>query len=123
MGSQRKFHISFHLFLYNNNTGLDVHFGGLSCFFLKIFFLIWTVFKVFVECVTILLLFYFFFFFFLASGLKAYRIFTPQPGIKPACPALESAGLTTGPPGKSHLFENYKEAWGPLHEKIFSAQN
>ena len=62
--------------------------------------------------------------FFLALGLKACGIFTPQPGIKPTCPALEGTGLTSGPPGKSLLFEDYnKGAWGPLHEKIFSLQN
>ena len=61
--------------------------------------------------------------FFLPLGLKASGIFTPQPGIKPACPALEGTGLTSGPPGKSLLFEDYKGAWGPLHEKIFSPQN
>ena len=88
--------------------------------FLKhFFFFIWTIFKVFVECVTILLIL----FYFLASGLKACGIFPPQPGIKPTCPALEGAGLITGPPGKSLLFENYKGVWGPLHEKIFSPQN
>ena len=34
-------------------------------------------------------------------GHKAYGISTPQPGIEPAPPALESEVLTTGPPGKS----------------------
>ena len=32
-------------------------------FFLKIYFLMWTIFKVFIEFVTILLLFYFYLFF------------------------------------------------------------
>ena len=57
----------------------------------------WTIFKVFIEFVTILLLFSVFWFF----GCKACGILAPQPGIEPALPALEGEVLTTGPPGKS----------------------
>ena len=35
------------------------------------------------------------------SCSSAYEILVPQPGIKPASPALERRFLTTGPPGKS----------------------
>ena len=56
----------------------------------------WTIFKVFIEIVTILLLFYVRFF-----GHKACGILAPQPGIEPAPPALEGEILTAGPPGKS----------------------
>ena len=37
-------------------------------------------------------------------GHKAYVILTPQPGIKPAPPALEGEVLTTGPPGKPPVY-------------------
>ena len=52
---------------------------------LLLFFLMCTIFKVFIECVTILLLLFMFCFF----GHKACGIFAPQPGSKPALPALE----------------------------------
>ena len=54
----------------------------------------WTIFKVFIEFVTVLLLFWFF-------GREACGILAPRPGIEPAPPALEGEVLTTGPPGKS----------------------
>ena len=57
----------------------------------------WTIFKVFIEFVTILLLFCVFGFF----GPKACGILGPPPGIEPIPPALEGKVLTTGPPGKS----------------------
>ena len=44
----------------------------------------WTIFKVFMEFVTILFLFYV-----LGFSHEAHRILAPQPGIKPAAPALE----------------------------------
>ena len=56
----------------------------------------WTIFKVFVEFVTILHLFYV-----LDFGLKASEILHPQPGIEPTPPVLEGEVLTTEPPGKS----------------------
>ena len=64
--------------------------------FLRFFFLMWTIFKVFVEFVTILCLFYV-----LDFGLKASEILDPQPGIEPIPPVLEGEVLTTEPPGKS----------------------
>ena len=36
-------------------------------------------------------------------GYKAHGILAPQPGMKPAPPALEGKVLTTGPPGKSQF--------------------
>ena len=55
----------------------------------------WTTFKVFIEFFTILLLFYVFGF------LAAKHEGSPQPGIKPAPPAMASEVLITRPPGKS----------------------
>ena len=60
---------------------------------LKIFFfLTWTIFKVFIEFLTILFMFF---------GFKACGILTPQSGIKPTILELEGEISTTGPPGKS----------------------
>ena len=56
----------------------------------------WTIFKVFIEFVTMLLLFYVLVFWPEACGILA-----PQPGTEPAPPALEGEVLTTGPPGTS----------------------
>ena len=53
-------------------------------FFKFFFFLMWTIFKGFIEFVAILLQFYFLFFF----GHEACGILAPQPGIKPTSPAL-----------------------------------
>ena len=50
-----------------------------------------------------LLNFFFFLFFFGHTAWQACGILVPQPGIKPALPALESRVLTTGLPGKSQL--------------------
>ena len=69
-------------------------------FLKKIFFLMWTIFKVFIEFITILLLFYLFFFF----DRKACGILVPWPKIEPIPPALEGGFLTTGPPGRSLEF-------------------
>ena len=55
----------------------------------------WTIFKVFIEFVTILLLFYVFFW------LRSMWDLSSQPGIELAPPALEGKVLTTGPPRKS----------------------
>ena len=65
----------------------------------------WTIFKVFIEFVTVLLMFYvlFFFFFFFPFGCEAWGILAPRPGIKPTPPALEGKVLTTGLSRKSHL--------------------
>ena len=68
--------------------------------------LIWTIFKVFTEFVTLSLLFYVFWFF----GHEACGILVPQPEIEPAPPALEGEVLTTGPPGKSpnlHFYQSH----------------
>ena len=61
------------------------------------FFLMWTLFKVFIDSVTILLLFYVLGFFF---GLRACGILAPWPGIKSEPPAPEGE-VPTGPPGES----------------------
>ena len=74
-------------------------------FFFLFLFLIWTIFKVFIEFVTVLLLFSLMFWFF---GHEACGILVPPPGIKPAPPALEEV-LTTGPQGSPYgLFLNEK---------------
>ena len=62
----------------------------------------WTIFKVFIEFVTILLLGFFFMFWFF--GCEARGILAPRAGIKPAPPALEGEVLTTGLPAKSLKF-------------------
>ena len=68
----------------------------------KIFFFMWTTFKVFNEFVIIL--FYDLFFF----GREACGILGPWPGIKRAPPPLEGV-LTIGQPGKSlTVFYNFK---------------
>ena len=63
---------------------------------LRLFFLMWTIFKVCIEFVTILFLSYI-----LAFGLEVCGVLAPQPGIEPTYPALECEVLTTGPPGGS----------------------
>ena len=70
------------------------------------FFLIQTIFKVFIEFVTILLpfhgLFVFrVFFFFWFYGPEACKILAQQPRIEPTPPVLECKVLTTGLSGKS----------------------
>ena len=62
-------------------------------------FLMWTIFKVFVQGVTISLLFLFWFF-----GLEVRGILAPRLQIQPTLPALKGKLLTTGPPGKSWGF-------------------
>ena len=64
--------------------------------FLRFFFLMWIIFNIFFELVTILLLFYV-----LGFGLKACGIFASYPGSEPMPPTLEDKVLITGPPGKS----------------------
>ena len=59
----------------------------------------WTIFKVFIEFVTMLFLFYFLFW----EEPKACGILALPPGIKPTPPASEGKVLTTGLPGKSVL--------------------
>ena len=59
----------------------------------------WTIYKVFIEFVTILLLFYVFFFF----GHSVCGILA---GIEPAPTALKGKVLTTIPPGKPQKNEN-----------------
>ena len=61
-----------------------------------LFILMWIIFKVIIEFVTILLLFCFSF-----LGHKACGILAPRPGIRPAHTALEGEVLITGLPGKS----------------------
>ena len=59
----------------------------------------WTIFKVFIEFVTILLPFYFLVFF--SFGHEICGILVPQPRIKPVPHALEGKVLIPGPPEKS----------------------
>ena len=74
----------------------------------------WTIFKIFIEFVTILLLFYLFFF-----NLKACGILVPCPRIDPISPALEGGFLTTGPPGRSLEFLFFKNTETGLHDLRF----
>ena len=57
----------------------------------------WTIFKVFIEFITILLLLFMLWFF----SQEPCGILAPLPGIKPTPPALEGKALTTRPPRKS----------------------
>ena len=57
----------------------------------------WTIFKVFIEIITILLLFYVLGFFW----SQTCEILAPWLGIEPTFPALEGEALATGLPGKS----------------------
>ena len=59
-------------------------------------FLMWTIFKDFIEFVTILIVFYV-----LIFGHKTCGILIPWPGIESSLHALGGEVLTTGPPGKS----------------------
>ena len=72
-------------------------------FILKMFFLMWIIFKVFIEFVTILLPFFMFWFIFF--GCTAHKILAFWPRIEPVSPALKAEVLTTGPPGKSQAKE------------------
>ena len=84
--------------------GLGISFGGhiwtiqvrleRYLLFLRFFFVMWTILKVFIEFVTILLLFMFWF-----SSPEAC-------GAKSASPELESKALTIGQPRKPQLSEN-----------------
>ena len=68
-------------------TGLECQRLGFLCFLfsLSLFFLMWTIFKVSIEFVTILLLLFMFWIF----GHKACEILVSQSGIKPTPLALE----------------------------------
>ena len=57
----------------------------------------WTIFKVFIEFITILLMFYVLLFFFWPQGMWDL---SSHSGVEPTPPAWESEVLTTGPPGK-----------------------
>ena len=71
-------------------------------FFFKNFFLMWTIFKVFIEFVTILLLFYV-----LVFWPRGMWDLSSPPGIEPTPSALEGEVLATGPQGKSLFFFSY----------------
>ena len=79
--------------------------------FLDFFFLMWTIFKVFIEFITILLLVYALvlslwlslFLMLWFFGCNACWLLAPWPGIELAPPALGGEVLTTGPPGKFQL--------------------
>ena len=62
------------------------------------FFWMWTIFKVFIELVTVLLLFYV-----LVLWTKICGILAPPPGIESSPPILEGKVLTAGLQGKSIL--------------------
>ena len=60
----------------------------------------WTIFKVFIEFVTMLV-------YVLVFGHEACKILALRPGIEPLSPALEGKVLTTGLPGKSQFSNLY----------------
>ena len=68
----------------------------------------WTIFKVFIKFVTIVLrccvcvCVYIYIYIYIYISCEACGILAPQPGIKPAPPALESKDVTTELLGKSH---------------------
>ena len=70
--------------------------------------MMWTIYKVFIEFVTILLLFYILGFSF---GCEACGILVPVLGVEPILPELEGKVLTTGPPGKSLLILFESVTW------------
>jgi len=69
--------------------------------------MMWTIYKVFIEFVTILLLFYLG----CSFGCEAFGILVPVLGVEPIPPALEGKVLTTGPPGNSLLILFESVAW------------
>ena len=87
------------------------------------FFLMWTIFKVFIEFVLILLLVFYILGFF---GPKACRIPSPWTGIEPAPLASEDKVLTIGPPDNSWQFQTRScslkilacSPWGSTRGKI-----
>ena len=68
--------------------------------FFKIFFM-WTIFKVFIEFVTVL-------FYVLVFGHEARGILAPRPGIESVPPALEGEVSTIGIPGKFPQSDPFK---------------
>ena len=60
----------------------------------------WTIFKVFIDFVTLLLLLFMLWFF----DCKLCGILAPQPGVEPARPVLECEVSATGQPRKSLFF-------------------
>ena len=68
-----------------------------AVFFSFKIFLMWTIFKVFIEFITTLFLFSIFW----VLGPEACGILASLAGMEPTPPALKCAILTTGPPGKS----------------------
>ena len=86
-------------------------------------FLMWTIFKVLIEFVTIFFLFWFF-------GHKARGILVSQLGIKPAPPAWAGKVLTTGSLGKavdyfleSHSHHHHHTKKGPVRELNHSEEH
>ena len=64
----------------------------------KTFFLMWTIFKVFIEFVIIFLLCY------VLAFWPRCMILGPWPGTEPTPPALQGEVFATRPPGKSLKF-------------------
>ena len=93
------------------SAGICFSFYLFLCF-LKIFFffLMWIIFKVFIEFATILLLFlyvlgffccFYYYYYYYFFGCKACRSLAPRLGIEPTSSALKGKVLASGPPGKS----------------------
>ena len=70
---------------------------------LRLFFLMWTLAKVFIEFVTMLLMLFMSWCF----GSEACGILTPWSETEPTSPALEGEVLITGSPGKSHHHQDF----------------
>ena len=80
-------------------TSKNYRFSHLLFFKVFFFFFMWTIFKSWIEFVTILLLFYV-----LVFWLWVMWDISLQSGIKPTALAFEGQVLTTGSPGKSLFF-------------------
>ena len=83
------------LFFCPSSPAIDIYSFFLQLFKKLFFFLMWTIFKVFIDFVTILLLFCVLFF-----GCQACEILAPQPRIELSPLALKGEIVTTGPSGK-----------------------
>ena len=74
----------------------------------------WTIFKVFVEFVTILLLLLllllFFFLWFAFLTVRHLGILAPRPGSELVLPAMEGEASTTRMPGKSQVEDAFEKS-------------
>ena len=85
---------------------------GFFCVFYFLFVFMWTIFKVFVEFVTILLLLLllFFFLWFAFLTVRHLGILAPRPGSELVLPAMEGEASTTRMPGKSQVEDAFEKS-------------